>query len=598
MKPICFPQKKIITLFLLIFIISSSNYGQPKEEVRAVWLTTVWGLDWPKSVMGEGPQKSALIRHLDKLAEANINTIYFQVRARGDLIYASEFEPWSAGLTGNLGNSPGYDPLQFAIEEAHKRGMELHAWWVVYKVYGTTLPPLTTPKHVLHKHLNLCKVYRTEGYYMDPGFPETNKYLVGVAMEMVNKYNIDAIHFDYIRYPGADFNDDDSYAQYGNGMRRDNWRRENINSFVAEIYDSIQAVKPWIKVGSAPIGIYVDIPGANGWSSYDELFQDSKAWVDRKIHDYLAPQTYWQFAGVPYYIRTAKWWPENVGTVSDSGRHIYLSSAIYKMSEENWSAQEIMFQIDTSRYYGNDGQSFFRSDFLVRNYKGLSDSLKANQYKYPANIPSMPWKDNIPPNEPLNLSISTVDSLTYKFSWDIPNLPSDGDSVKYYNLYFDMQSPIDIGDVKNILKFKISSGTSCDVTFEEPVGKNLYFTVTAYDYGNNESLRSNEEAVIVSDIQNETIISEYELEQNYPNPFNPSTIIRYKIEKAGDVRLSVFDILGREVVTLKNEYQKPGTYEIEFSISDSDASTLSAGIYFYTIRCNKFIQTKKMIILK
>ncbi len=588
----------IIVIFVLVF--QSFLYAQPKEEVRAVWLTTAWGLDWPKSIRGAEPQKNALRAHLDGLAKANINTIYFQVRTRGDLMYPSVVEPWAVSLTGQLGADPGYDPLEFVIEEAHKRGMELHAWWVVYKAYGASIPPVTTPKHLLHTHKELCKLYGNEGYYMDPGYPETNTYLVNVALEMIRGYDIDAIHFDYIRYPGADFDDSESYSLHGNGMAKDDWRRENINRFVAEIYDSIQAIKPWMKVGSAPIGIYKDIPGANGWSSYDELFQDSKAWIDMKIHDYLAPQTYWQFKGVPYYVRTAQWWPENVGTESESGRHIYLASAIYKMSEENWPTEEIMFQVDTSRYFGNNGQSYFRSDYIVRNYKGLSDSLQQHQYRYPAHIPSMPWKDSVSTNAPRNLEISTVDSLTYTFLWEEPALNSQLDTVKYYTLYFDKNSPVDIGDIRNTLKFQILSGTSVEITFNEPLIESTYFAVTAFDYGKNESQPSNEVSITITGFDENENISGFKLYQNYPNPFNPVTSIEYSIPQAVtshakglQVSLTVFNILGQKVTTLIDEQQRAGEYKVMF-----DATKISSGIYVYYLRYGSMISSKKMILLR
>lgn len=577
-------------------------YAQPKKEVRAVWFTTAWGLDWPKSLRGESKQKAAIIDAFNKLKAANFNTIYFQVRTRGDLMYPSALEPWAVSLSGQLGSDPGYNPLQFVIEEAQKRGMELHAWWVVYKIYGLDTPPETEPKHVLLTHPELCKSYGSEGYYMDPGYPETTRYLVKTAMEMIRNYYIDAIHFDYIRYPGHDFNDADSYSKYGGGMNKADWRRENINKFVAEIYDSVQAVKPWMKVGSAPIGIYVDIPLANGWSSYDELYQDSKGWVDKGIHDYLAPQTYWDLKGMPYYHTTAKWWAQNAGMQSSASRHVYLASAVYKMgsSDGNWSAQEVLAQIDTARYFGNNGQSFFRTDYFLKNIKNITELLLEKQYKYPANIPSMPWKDNIIPNSPANLTISTTDSLTYYFNWSEPELPGDGDTIKYYNLYADNKTPVDVSDIKNVIKFQILSGTTCKVTFDDIPDKNIFFAVTAYDYGNNESQPSNEVAIKVSDVTNiheEPIADNYILEQNYPNPFNPSTVINYYLAEAGNVKLAVYDVLGRETAVLVNEFKEKGNHQIDFTTARNNLN-LSSGIYFYTISVNDFIKTKKMTVIK
>ena len=165
-------------------------------------------------------------------------------------------------------SNPGWDPLQFTIDEAHKRGIEVHAWWNVYKVYGTGTPPNTNPPHVVLSHPGLCKLYDNE-WWMDPGIPATKTYLLNLAMEMVRKYDIDAIHFDFIRYPNPDFDDAATYATYGQGVQLADWRRNNITQFVIALYDSVKAVKPRMKVGSAPIGIYKDLSTCNsGWDSY------------------------------------------------------------------------------------------------------------------------------------------------------------------------------------------------------------------------------------------------------------------------------------------------------------------------------------------
>jgi uncharacterized lipoprotein YddW (UPF0748 family) len=552
------------TFFMLFVLIAFTTFAQPKEEVRAVWLTTAWGLDWPKSLRTEQSQKSALINILDKLKEANFNTIYFQVRTRGDVMYPSEIEPWAVSLTGTLGQAPTYDPLQFAIDEAHKRGMELHAWVVVFKVYGTETPPETTPRHVVLKHPELCKLYGTEGYYMDPGFPETRTYLLNLYMEMVRKYDFDAIHFDYIRYPGTTFNDADSYTMHGNSQNKADWRRENINKFVAAIYDSIQAVKPNMKVGSAPIGMY----NFGNWPSYSELYQESKLWIQSGKHDYLAPQTYFKLgSGNPSYEFAANWWTHNVGKGNTLwGRHIYLSSAIYKMESSygNWPASEVQSQIDTGRYYGTHGQSYFRTESFISNSKNITTLVQTNQYKYPANIPPMPWKDDIKPNAPENLVIQTEDSLVYSISWNKPSAAADGDTAIYYNIYMDYAAPVDISDIKNVVKFRVTNGTSAEVILSTKPEQSIYFIVTAYDKGYNESLPSNEAALIITslDENKNNLPRAYKLLQNYPNPFNPSTTINYRIDNAGFVDITLYDVLGNEMAKLVNEYKEAGDHTI------------------------------------
>ncbi len=587
---------KYLKIIFLILILTYLCYPQPKEEVRAVWLTTAWGLDWPKSIRTVDGQKNALINILDKLKDANFNTIYFQVRARGDLIYKSEIEPWSVNLTGIMGRDPGYDPLQFAIEEAHKRGMELHAWVVVYKVYGLETPPATNPPHVLLSHPELCKAYGSEGYYMDPGYPETTTYLLNLFMEMIRKYDIDAIHFDYMRYPGSNFNDADSYAKYGQGQNKSVWRRENINKFVAAIYDSIQAVKPQVKVGSAPIGMY----NFGNWPAYSELFQDSRKWIESGKHDYLAPQTYFKISGSnPSYEYAAKWWTKNLGKGNPNiGRHIYLASAVYKMSssEGNWDVTEITNQIDSGRTYGSHGQSYFRTDSFILNTKTITTQLINNHYKYPANIPPMPWKDNVKPNSPLNLTLSTDDSLKFILNWEKPSAASDGDTAFYYNVYMDYSSPVNIDDIKNVVKFRITGGTTAEISLPEKPTKNLYFTVTAYDKGYNESEPSNEVSLNITSVKNKTeVIKDFNLKQNFPNPFNPSTTISFNIPASAFTTLKIYNVLGNEVASLLQEELSAGSYDVSFDISKYN---LASGVYYYKLKSGSYSAIKKMVVLK
>jgi uncharacterized lipoprotein YddW (UPF0748 family) len=207
-------------IIFLIIIAPVFLFAQPKEEVRAVWLTTAFGLDWPKSYNKE-IQKEEIINILDELKDANFNTVMLQVRARGDLIYPSKIEPWAKSLTGELGNDPGYDPLKFIIAEAHKRGIEIHAWWNVYKVYGKGMPAETLPEHPVLKYPDFCSEYRDE-WWMDPGIPAVRKYLLNVIMEMVRNYDIDGINLDYLRYPNKDFDDYSTYRKFGNNVNR-NW---------------------------------------------------------------------------------------------------------------------------------------------------------------------------------------------------------------------------------------------------------------------------------------------------------------------------------------------------------------------------------------
>jgi len=578
----------LITLVVVITVFINLN-GQPKEEVRAVWLTTVFGLDWPKTY-GASSQQAEMRSFLDLLKSANFNTIYLQVRARGDVLYPSTFEPWAKSLTQTLGGNPGYDPLQFTITEAHKRGMEVHAWWNVYKVYGEGTPPNTNPQHIVLKRPDLCKLYNNE-WWMDPGKPDTRTYLLNLAMEMVRKYDLDGIHFDFIRYPNPDFDDAATYAQYGGGINKSDWRRGNINQFVYALYDSVQAVRPNVKVGSAPVGIYKDLSTCNsGWDGYTQIFQDSRRWLIGKKHDYLAPQIYWDINTCPRFDTLAMDWIN-----SAYGRHIYPGIAIYRMGsgDGNWPPTEVLAQVDSARKFNGHGQSFYRAQSFKDNQKNITNLIKTGQYLYPANIPAMLWKDNVKPNPPLNVTISTADSINFRVSWSKPLAATDGDTAFYFNVYRDETPSIDYSDIKKVVKFGVINDTTALIIFANKPTKNYYFAVTAYDRMRNESEPSNLASIIVVGVEDEMHELVYALEQNYPNPFNPETEIKFSLKERSFVTLKVYDALGREVSELINEVTESGSYAVKFS-----GLGLPSGIYFYQLRAGEYSAVKKMVLLK
>lgn len=578
-------MKKFLLLFLFPFVL----FAQHKDEVRAVWLTTVFNLDWPKTT-GVSNQKSEMRNVLNKLKAANFNTVMFQVRARGDLMYPSSIEPWAKALTGNLGQNPGYDPLQFIIEEAHLLGIEVHAWWNVYKVYGTGTPPGSNPQHVVLAHPELVKQYTNGEWWLDPGKPETKTYLLNLAMEMVRRYDIDAIHFDFIRYPNPDFDDDATYAQYGGGINKSDWRRNNITQFVYALYDSVTNLKPMFKVGSAPIGIYKKLSNClTGFLGYDQVYQDARRWLLAKKHDYLSPQIYWDINTCPRYDSLAMDWINN-----RFGRHIYPANAIYRLApnDGNWAVSEVIAQIDSARSYGGQGQTMYRAQYVLDNYKSLTTTLQSGRYKYPANIPAMPWKDDIKPLKPENISLTSGDSLTWVLKWGKPAPASDGDTAVYYNVYQDTVSPVDISDVTKMIKFRVVHDTSVTVTLASIPTANTFFAVTAYDKGYNESLQA-ETGIVFTSVKEPALPADYSLEQNYPNPFNPATIIKYNLGKGGFTTLKVYDMLGNLMGRIVEGYQAAGTHSVQF-----DASHLASGTYFYTLKSGEYRETQKMVLIR
>jgi len=586
-------DSRITVCCFLIFLLATVGSAQhtttphfPKREIRGVWLTTVNGADWPKPEFtgNIAAQESSLIAILDTLKKANMNTVVLQVRPRGNAFYRSSYEPWAAELTGTLGQYPGWDPLQFALQEAHKRGLELHAWFNVYKVWsGSAPPPFSIPQHVVYAHPEWAQVYQNE-WWLDPGIPDVREYLVNVAMDLIRRYDIDGIHFDYIRYPGPKFNDDDTYQWYGNGMDKNDWRRENINRFVREIYDRATQSKPMLKVGSAPIGVYQSIPGASStFTGYGTVFQNARGWLQEGKHDYVAPQIYWDIGNSPED-------PDFAALVSDwqknsYGRHVYVGVAAYK--ERVYA--ELPTQIDTTRALGALGNVYFRYEHIE------SPAAFGDRYKHPADIPPMPWKDSIPPNPPKHLVVERIAQETFQLRWNMPDTARDGDMPKYYNIYRSTTTPVDIEDSENMISITANNDTTYIDKVSPPTSSIYYYVVTALDKGNVESVPSNEAQTVIKEIAEMTghLAPKFSLSQNYPNPFSKATLIGYELQDSSIVSLKVYDLAGKEVRTPTYEIQTPGIHLVLFEAGD-----LPEGEYDYILTAGGFTEKKTMNIQK
>jgi len=476
-------MKKIL---LLIYILSGLIYCQPKDEVRAVWVTTAYNLDWPKTY-GEENQKMEIINLFDALKDANFNTVFFQVRARGDLIYPSKIEPWSKSILSKLNGKPEYDPLKFIIVEAHKRGLEIHAWWNVFKVYGKGEPDKSDSEHVINKHPEFCKRYG-EQWWIDPGIPSARKYLLSVAAEMLHNYDLDGIHLDYVRYPNPDFNDSVTYRKYGNGDNKDDWRRNNVTDFVEALYDSIQSINPKIKLGCAPLGIYKNSEnGYSGWEAFADTYQDPVRWIRDKKLDYVSPQTYWKINSLPNFSGTLRSWENLI-----SERQIFSGVAAFKTeNDKNWPLKELSAQIDSGRVFGVEGQAFFRAENLLENNKNILSFLKSGVYKYPANIPPMPWKDQIKPLPPTGLTSFRNSESQYTLFWRTPTNSIDGDTASYYNIYIGKTILLDLDDPGNIYHLRLpASANYFDINLSSYAEGKYFICITSLDRGNNESIPS------------------------------------------------------------------------------------------------------------
>lgn len=475
---------KIVVFSFIIFTHCLSIFSQVKHEIRASWITTIGGLDWPQ-VKANSPysiksQKEELCRQLDMLKNANFNTVLFQTRLRGDVIYPSIFETYAESLTGHTGKNPGYDVLKFAIEECHKRGMELHAWIVCVPIGNKRQVNLLGKNSVVKKNPEICK-YFNGNWYLDPGNPGSARYLSNMVKEIVTNYDIDGIHLDYIRYPenGKDFPDNATFKKYGKGQDLSQWRRDNITNIVRKIYSDVKLLKPWVKVSSSPIGKYSDTSrySSNGWNAYYAVYQDVQLWLKNGIQDIIFPMMY--FKDNQFYPFVLDW-QEN-----KHGRWVVPGLGIYFLEERKmeWSQNEILRQIYFTRKHGLDGQAYFRNRFLTDNKSRLMENIHERFYKYPSVIPPMKWQDSIAP-----VSVSKGE---YIFSPEYIILKWDTEGIKkaggiYYRIYASSSYPVDTERAENIVCTR-TDGNMFVCTEGNPYFNKLYWTVCTVDRYGNES---------------------------------------------------------------------------------------------------------------
>ena len=500
---------KYFTSLYIVLIISICLFPQsPKREVRAAWLATVVNLDWPSSrTLSTANQKLELTKLLDSLKLYNVNSVFLQIRTECDAFYNSTIEPWSYWLTNSQGTppSPLYDPLQFAIEEAHKRGMELHAWFNPYRADRSVGSYPKAANHVTNLHPDWV-IQISTFKFLNPGLPSVRNYISSVIYDVVNRYDIDGVHFDdyFYPYPPDQITNQDSltFVQYPNGFTNlGDWRRNNVNIFIKQVNDTIKSIKPWIKFGISPFGIWKNgVPaGITGLDAYSTIYCDAMAWLKAKSIDYLTPQLYWKFGGSQDYAKLQPWWADSVAKY---GLHYYPGHALYRVnpSDGNWASEEIPNQIRFDRANPKvQGGVFFRTKSFTANFKGVTDSLENDLYRYKALLPIMNWKDTIRPNPPKNVRYTTLSGNKIKIIWDLPQSASDGDTAKRYAVYrFTTSNPqaSDLANSSNIMNIE-GLRESTIPTPPNPT-QTYYYVVTSLDRNYNESSISNILAVNLS----------------------------------------------------------------------------------------------------
>lgn len=367
------------------------------EPVRGVWLTTVSRLDWPPiSSVTASPalrirqQQQALTAKLDKLHSLGINTVFFQVKPDGTALWRSRILPWSDTLTGNIGQDPGYDPLQFILDEAHKRGMKVHAWFNPYRVSTNTKPANVTalnntlqlqPASVFVLHRDWIRT-ASDRFVLDPGIPAARDWITSIVAEVVSNYAIDGVQFDdyfYTETAASPLNDSATFRQYGAGFAsKADWRRHNTQLLIEQVSHTIKQLKPGVEFGVSPAGVWRnlshDAAGSDtrGAAAYDEAYADTRRWVQLGLLDYIAPQLYWPFARqAARYDVLARWW---ANVVQPTHTRLYIGVALYKVgeaskSEPDWTVQggvpELKKQLDLNESLPHiDGTILFREDYL------------------------------------------------------------------------------------------------------------------------------------------------------------------------------------------------------------------------------------------
>jgi uncharacterized lipoprotein YddW (UPF0748 family) len=379
------------------------------REFRGVWVATVDHIDWPpRNVTDVDKQKQRLQEIIEKAASLHLNAVIFQVRPMGDALYKSDLEPWSEFLTGTQGKapSPEWDPLEFAVKEAHSLGLELHAWVNPYRVWHPAAKSKPAANYIGYTHPMWTKDYG-KLVWMDPGEPGVKEWSQKVIMDIVNRYDIDGLHLDDYFYPypekGMPFPDDHSFAAYqqkGGTLSREDWRRRNVDDFVSGLYKQIKARKPWVKFGISPFGIYR--PGTpagikSGVDQYVDLSSDPLKWLQKGWVDYLAPQLYWPIAQkAQSYPVLAAWW----GQQNTLHRALWLGNYASGVSAR-WDPSELLNQIKVTRETpGASGNILFSMSPFMKDSKGIDGSLLQGPYAEPALIPAMTWLKNSDPKRP------------------------------------------------------------------------------------------------------------------------------------------------------------------------------------------------------
>lgn len=405
-----------------------------KHQFRALWIASVANIDWPSTTgLAAEQQRAELVGWFDMAVRLRLNAVIVQVRPTADALWPSRFEPWSQYLTGRQGIDPGYDPLAFAVAEAHKRNLELHGWFNPYRVSMQADPAQLVPEHPARRNPGWVFVYGAKLYY-NPGIPEVRRFVQDAILDAVTGYDIDGVHFDdyFYPYPVTDqvVPDAGTFAKYGTAFNSvEDWRRDNVNKLISEMGQRVKHVKPWVKFGVSPFGIWrnrsTDPRGSdtNGLQSYDAISADTRLWVENGWIDYIVPQLYWHIGQpVADYAKLVPWWNEQVvGT----DVQLYIGEATYKVGTPGaWSnPAELSAHLNLDRGYSQvTGNAYFSARSVRTDALGAMSQLVAEHYRHPAITPPMDhlWRERPPVPAPTRTNTSRT-GAGVELRWELEN---------------------------------------------------------------------------------------------------------------------------------------------------------------------------------
>ncbi len=592
--------------FLVTTIAADAQSGQrPKQEFRGVWIATVANLDWPIRDAAPDQQKALLVLMLDRLKDAGINAVFFQVRSESDAMYDSPIEPWSYWLTGRQGRAPDpwYDPLAFAVDEAHKRGLELHAWFNPYRAYrGSGYTP--SPLHVTQTHPEWL-LWFGNIRVLDPGRAAVRDYVTGVVMDVVRRYDIDGVHFDdyFYPYPPNEISSEDAatFAEEGRGFSSlFEWRRDNVNIFIAQLADSIRHEKPAVKFGISPFGIWKNgVPqGIRGLDAYNVIYADATAWLAAETIDYLVPQLYWPFGGAQDYAKLAPWWVEQI-----NGRHLYIGHGLYRADSRTFSSmlfapEEIPEQVRFNRGFLDIlGSVFFRARNITHfPSQGIVDAFKMDLYRHPALTPTMAWKVADVPGVPANLQLDWTGDTELTLSWDRV------EGARRYAVYRVRSGTVPDFSAAAQDADHLLAVTGVPALVDNPgiASDPYYYFVQAVGGNSSESGPSS----AVSAIGRATAVAVEEgiprrHATNYPNPFRNETQLIFGVDETGPVALRIYNPLGQLLRTLADgKLSSPGTYGYQWDGTDNFGRKVGSGTYYFVVDSGGRRVTRSMALVR